>query len=201
MFLAFVAQTNQKYILELTGNETLSDIREIFLDSYGIDNELHFLVNDKPIKENTPMKEFNFTVETPISMLVLQKGIPNHQKPPPEPPIQNPPAQTPKIEDKHPDPPTFAENVEAISEMGFPKEKVEKVLRECHYDPNQAATILASQSEEEEKSDAGQEVQLTREDRAAIRRLRNNIYDESFVTDIYLQCNKDEAQARTFLTY
>lgn len=194
MYLHFVSQVNKNYIIELDAEDTIDDVREILNTTYGIKKEIRFFFDGEPV---TDLSKFN--LNTPISIIVIDNEIPDNNRD-----IHQRVSQRLSVENKSTkeeiDPPSFRENLERITEMGFDMEDAARALRKCNYDPNEAIELLTSNFVEEEIEEEVEEIDvLTEEDEEAIMRLQGDEFDRSFVTDIYLQCGKDEERAMELL--
>jgi hypothetical protein len=199
MWLLFNVQNVQKFMIEFTGEETLEEVRAIFLQTYNPSETDPFTLylNQTPLNARTQRLGTIYDIREMSELIVTF----SNSKPPA--PVATSAAQFVKkdvpervLKRKYSN-----QNLQMLLDIGFERQAAVTALNQTNDDVNKAVKLLrgANGGADTEIRPEVEYQKLGRAQKAAIDRLRKTGRDFMDVVAKYLECDRDEVRAREAL--
>jgi hypothetical protein len=199
MWLFFNVQNVQELMIEFTGEETLEEVRAIFLETYNpsAKDPITLYLNQTPLNART--QHLN-TIHDIREMSELTVTFSNLK------PLAPAAASAAQFVKK--DAPERVltrkysnQNLQMLLDIGFERQAAIAALNQTNDDVNKAVRLLrgAQDGADTELRPELEYQKLGRAKKGAIDRLRKTGRDFADVVSKYLECNKDEVRAREAL--
>lgn len=195
----------KKYIIEVEGHETIEEIRELLTDSYGLKEGFLLTTSfGELVKTGTCLQ----AIPGICDMFEIIISIVDQSEMPSPAVIEKPVKNIPVAKSA---PKAYSEeNLQQLVDMSFNREDAINALTATHDNIEEAINILLPQEAPaaapavDQRAAADAEIQaafdkLTRQEKAAVNRLRKTGQDFSVIVQTFIACGKNEVQARAIL--